>query len=249
MSEQSGVVEKLDLTPDKKGVETTHVIRYDKSVVIHEETPVRLSGIIDAPAEFYSKRKASGQFTKDNSIVTFSRSALKIVLTLRERDHFKDQIIGQLKRHKFLAGLLINSDSGYSIGGLKKAFERNRMWFKDPSDHSAMMKGLRNFSTKIETAVKEENDRQGTAKKEISMQLKEGVEAFQLSFTLFAPIFEGMEKVDIHLTTEIDFNQATKDIQLFLINDDFDLIVDQIIDQVWSDQQSIFKDLPIINID
>lgn len=221
------------------------VIRHDEPIRIYDPTIVELEGTITAPSEFYMKRQE--ECVTNECHVTFSKKKTEIKLVVREKDHFKTTVIGKLIRSPFLKGLQINSNSGYSIQGLREALKRARIHFADKPAHKALMVKLMNFTAKVETVVSEHNDREGAKGITVDGKIKSAFEPNALDFVLSVPIFEGGRKIDIPITIEMEPKGGQ--VELFLVYDELEEVIEKEIDEIFADQAEIFKDIVIIQKD
>lgn len=221
---------------------------------IYDPEKVQLDGIITAPSEYFTKRRyvaldeanlpVEVGFSRHSTHVIFNKEERKIVLTVNEHDKFATVVMGSLKFNKFLASLEINSPQSYSIAQLQKLFRFERRWFADPDKHRQLLLKLRNFTTVITVKTQQEDDRAGNKSQLFESKVSEFTKANDLGFVLSLPVFDGLEKRQIPISVEIDVVGGS--VALFLVCDELDEIIDEIVTSIFDREKEIFKDIVII---
>lgn len=221
---------------------------------IYDPEKVQLEGIITAPSEFYSKRRfmpldednvpVGVGFSRHTTHVIFNKEKRTISLHVNENDKFGSVINGSLVFNKFLDSLEINSSQSYSIVQLQKLFRFERRWFADPEKHKQLLLNLRNFTTVITMKTQQEDDRAGNKMQLFESKVSEFAKKTDLDFVLNLPVFDGLEKRAIPISVEIEAISGS--VALFLVCDELDEIIDEIVTTIFEQEKQIFKDIVII---
>jgi hypothetical protein len=235
----------VTVNPSEGSDKTLLVIQHNEAEKIYERQKINLSGIITTPSEFLKKRE--GLIDPKQGHVTFDKAGKTIVLVTEDEDFFQKTITGKLKMNPFLAKLKINSDEGYTIGDLKKLFRYQKRHFEDKAKHSTMMTQLQNYTAKVTKTVNERDNRQGDKAISIEQQIDSFGKDYNFDFDLFTEIFEGMGKQKISFKVEKEAVNGS--VLLYLVNDDWDEILDDAIEAIYSIERAIFSEFAIVNKD
>lgn len=126
---------------------------------LHEPNVINLSGTIDAPYEFITKRK--DEHNPMGVTITYNLELGKIKLVADERDHFKTTVEGELKKNPKMEAFGINVDKKYQLTDLKKLIRYNKIIFKNESEWKDLMDGLNKFQANVAQELKKEDDGKG----------------------------------------------------------------------------------------
>lgn len=184
--------------------EDVHIVWESKKspapLPLHEQEKVGLSGTIEAPYEFISKRKAD--HPSNGVTVVYNLELGKIILVADERNHFKTTIGGSLKLNPKIEALGINTDKKYNLTDFKKMVRFNKNIFKNESEHAEMIKALNEFTSKVSQELKKQDDGQGNIDERFLQTVSSNLKP---SFIAKLQIFKGHQErefpVDIILVS------------------------------------------------
>lgn len=175
---------------------------------------ISISGNINAPSEFWNKRKAhlgvidkyvsenGTNYDKALSHVIFDHSGQKITLVIDEGSQREITVNGGFVLNPIFKDLGINDpNKAYeNQQELYRALKFAGQIFKSKESHFEMLKSLQNFSGKITKTFNEFNDNKGNAGKSFEIVL-DGI--VPLDFDISTPIFSGEGKVDLRVIVEV----------------------------------------------
>jgi hypothetical protein len=142
---------------------SAHVIWETKqspvALPLHNPEIISLSGTIEAPYEFISKRKSEHEPLAVHVMYNLENGV--ILLKADERNHFKTTIKGELKMNPKMVEFGINADKKYNLTELKKKIRFSKTIFKNEAEHAELIKGLNEFTSKVSQELKKEDDGKG----------------------------------------------------------------------------------------
>jgi hypothetical protein len=181
-----------DMTSDHK------VVTYLSGTVTEAEReypePQRHSGTLDAPFEFWRKRKIRHQAHHDEtSHLLIDKSKGMITLVCDERDLKSVPaavIVGKLEFNPDLLNVKLNTGQMFDPKSLVQHLRKYRALFTDRSRCNAIAESLLNFSYQSEIEVQKLDDQRGNSLHRLETRLKKEI---NLDFQLTCPIFKGTE--------------------------------------------------------
>jgi hypothetical protein len=176
--------------------------------------PISINGNINAPSEFWKKRKEDLLKQDDLSSVNgtnyslsvcrveFDHKVQTITLIVDEGSQRQITVNGSFVVNPIFDKLNINKpESAYeSQHDLYKAIKFNGFIFKDKAQHAEILHSLKNFSAKVTKNFKDFDDLKGNSNKSIEV-LMDGLPT--LDFDIFTPIFSGEAKSELRVTVEV----------------------------------------------
>ena len=165
-----------------------------------KSTNLSVSGLINAPAEFFNK-KIYGEFAHNDMLVTYDLDSGVVVFQDNVvNDAGSSKITGKLSAFRDLDKLGINQDQKYTTQQLSDKLKMSSSLFSDRTECMKLVSSLRNFSAKIGHDMSEMNDTKGNKMNTMVQSVKTD---FDLNFVLSCQIFAGVQekkkfKVEIH---------------------------------------------------
>jgi hypothetical protein len=209
--QMSKLIEKVTV---EEGVKEL-IIREGKANDVHIPNAMTIGELtIEAVREYLSKKGIEGEEIQ-NSYVWYSTEGDKpfIQLFYAVRREKPDNIHGCLIIDNDLKKFGINSGTSLTTFDLANFIRLNRHYFESKETAMSLVKELSNFKAKVDKEIENANDNRGNAHMMIKQKVISNV---PLDFTLFLPIFKGLEKVAIKC--EIDINAA--DLSCSLVSPD-----------------------------
>lgn len=172
-----------------------------------KSTNLSVSGLINAPAEFFGKKLYPQYFIDENQVryndmlVTYDLDSGVVVFQDNVvNDAGSSKITGKLSAFRDLDRLGINQDQKYTTQQLSDKLKMSSSLFSDRTECMKLVSSLRNFSVKIGHDLTEMNDTKGN---KASNMVQAVIADFDLYFVLSCQIFAGVQekkkfKVEIH---------------------------------------------------
>ena len=186
----------------EKGIQKL-VIRKDEAKIIHEVTPVRIDGLIDAPSRFFEKRKET--FCELETHIIIDRNKMSIELIEDELNHFKTIVTGKLQLNPDFVAFGINERVTRSLEDLSSFLKMNRYWFTDKDLNAKLVSGLRSFKGKVSTAIESSSDDKANRRLLIDKVVKSDIPE---NFTIEIPVFAGQKTNKLEVEICIDERDA-----------------------------------------
>jgi len=204
---------EVNLSSSDKEFATLHILE-GKLPEPENRKPISINGNINAPSEFWQKRKEYLLKQDDLSSVNgtnyslsvcrveFDHKVQTITLVIDEGSQRQITVNGSFVVNPIFDRLNINKpDSAYeSQHDLYKAIKFNGFIFKDKTQHSEILHSLKNFSAKVTKNFKDFDDLKGNSNKSIEVFM-DGLPT--LDFDIFTPIFSGEAKSELRVTVEV----------------------------------------------
>ena len=214
---------------------------------IKEPEKINLSGVIDLPLSWLSKRVDTIDQKKANIVV--DREAMKISLNINEDDYYsKNTLSGSVQFSEVFAQFGINDERvGWNPNKLGQFLRLNRGVFQDKEECMKMVSNLKNFTANAKTEIQKHRDPSGSTADVYRSQVESNLPK---SFTIEVQIFKGTEKQLI----EVEFDHYVKDGDVFLqlvspgANEITHSYRDSCIDNVLNAMSVIAPDIPILEI-
>lgn len=217
------------------------IIREGKAAELFPPRKVELSGNIEAPGEYFTKRKNEIEPLLQKTNVVFDEEGLSILLTVNENDHHAITVSGKLEFFKEFLEFGINRNKKYTVDSLYKMLQLKRAYFKNREDHATMLDQLKKFQAKTEIEFASTNDFKGSvAFKKIEVCKTN----LTYIFTLQLPIYKGMNQYAFPV--EIYFEPNDGSIICWLVSEDLAELEIKIRDEVMAEQKKIFENVVLI---
>lgn len=177
--------------------------------------PVNISGTLDAPWEFWHKRREL--FENSECHVQFNLEEGWLLLTCEEESHYACQVKGKLVPHALFKTLGVNREEmSYFQQDLYKQIRLLKPYFVDPEQHNKLMGELRNMNAKLTTIIKNADDQKGNKRDFIERTLQIDM---CWDFQLNLPLFVGTPAKDVQI--DIVANYESGSLVLYLESIDF----------------------------
>ena len=193
-----------------EGVQTL-ILREGAAEEIEKPAIVNVTGTITAPSLFLARRE--GQLDVKKSYVVVSRKRGTITLIVDEKDPRGTKIAGELKIRSELFKLGINigvpeTVKKYGTKELATFIHMNRLFFANEEERKTLEDKLQKFNLRIETELKDQDDRKGNTLWQIATKLTHEI---PLNFTMQSEIFEGQPKESfrVDIAVEVISNGAS----------------------------------------
>jgi len=185
------------------------IVREGSALPLKEPVKVAIDGTIEAPAEYYAKRKSLVEANK--AYVLFSYVGMYIKLFVDEKDHYRTEIGGSLSMNPDLKKFGINEGKIWTKNELKQFLKMNRAFFGDVDSNMKIVTNLEKFSMSVQAQIDDHSDNRGNAKNSSEIKVDTNLE---MNFVLNLPIFTGQPKAKFMV--EICFDVRDKGINLWL---------------------------------
>lgn len=195
------------------------IVRQDKAEIIHEETPLKFTGVLDSPFVFLSQRLQMHLDKSANIVV--DRDQMTIVLTTEERSDFKNIITGGLTFHPSFVRLGINDGKFVPAKDLADRLRKNKAFFETLLEATEVISKLQSFKAQVIKTIEKSDDKRGNA-----VDLKaQAIDSINLpkNFKLKAPIFKGQPAVEFSVEIEVQ----AEDLTVTLFSEEAFTIIDQ----------------------
>lgn len=195
---------------------------------LHEETPVRLSGILDTPARWLEAR-GTGLVDGLKSYVMIDRENLTITLITEERDHFKNELVGKLTYHPAFLKFGINTETYITAAAMADKIKMNRAFFENKQVAMNLVTQLRDFKAEVERQIEKRDDKRGNY---ADVKLQTVSSNLPPSFQMILPIFKGEKAKRLEVEVYIEPENLTCTLISPEANEEMELLRDTAIDDV-----------------
>jgi hypothetical protein len=238
---------KIEIKPESGTAEI--VIRKGEAEKLIDPKPpvkINISGILNSPLEFLTKRLESGQFDILFCQLLVNREKLTLNLIINENDDYqKGYITGKLEFNSKYKEFGINTGKIWTPTELGLFIKMNRSFFADKSVAMKLTTELMNFKATvdntIERAVKESGSRTDNFSQVVNSNLPP-------SFKIQIPIFKGYpaEELEVETFAQIDGREVSFILMSPGANESLENIRDTAIDTVLDEIKTLAPSLVII---
>lgn len=229
---------KLNITTEQKEV----IIRTGDATPIEMPKSVKLTGTLDAPYEFFEKRKKTINIDNAHVEVDYQKQSIKLVID--ENMPTNKEILGTLQLFDEFKQLGINTTKTYSITSLREILKFKGAFFKSKDEYRTIIGNLVNFSAKIEKEFNNSNDFKGNAAQQTVTKMKTDI---PLNFKLNMPVLLGYPNMEFEVDVCVDATSG--DLKLWLecieLKNDLDAKIVEIIDK---QQLNFASELVVITV-
>ena len=228
---------------------TEVIIREGKAPIVLDPKPpvkVNISGTLQSPLEYLTKRDGEGQFDLNRCHVLVNREKLSIELVINDHDEYlKGSVSGNLEYNSKYKEFGINSGKVWSPTELGLFIKMNRSFFSDKTLAMKLITDLMNFKAtvdnKIERSLKESGDRTDNFSQVVNSNLP-------ASFKIVMPIFKGYasEELEVETFAQIDGREVSFILLSPGANESLENIRDTAIDDVIDKIKINFPEIVII---
>lgn len=170
----------------------------------HEETPVKLGGILENVAEWAEQRAAA--IDPKGSYLMVDRDKMKIEFITDERNHFKNELTGGLSFHPIYLLFDINGCNFITAQQLGDKIKMNRFYFENKTEAMTLNTTLRNFVAKVDKEVEQKSSSNGDRRQLRAQTVQTNLPP---SFHLVIPIFKGQKALKLQVEIEINPDDLT----------------------------------------
>lgn len=212
---------------------------------IYEESPVKLSGNIDAPLRWLQKRIS--QINPLLCYVEVNRDKLTMTLVVNERNQkFKDSITGSLSLDQAFIRVGINDDRYVTPKELSDRLRKNKAFFDTLQEATDVISKLQNFRARVGKIVDKIDDKRGNKVDHYEHAIQEINLPKEITFNI--PVFKGQPKKVIKVDVEV----KAEDLTVTLFSEDAYTVIDKTRDEAFNHQcaeiEAVLPGLPIIEI-
>lgn len=192
-----------------------YTIRTGEAAEIRYAEPIKITGVIDAPAQFL-KGKTIDEL---NTHIRISNQEGVITLYVNDTDDKSMHVVtGSLTKNKDLSEFQINSPTHrFPVDTFLRFIKTKRYFFKNKEQHGKLVANMQSWNAKIETVLVNANDQKGNSNFQIEQKVR-AVEGFVDKFDLRIPIYQGDVAMDF--TVEIGLDPKNTAVNLYLFSDE-----------------------------
>lgn len=174
--------------------------REGKAPEIHNNSPVVLTGNIDAPSRFIKGRK--DDFEKSARHCMVSKTDGTISLVINEQSVIdKYTVSGKIEISKKFKALAINAEKKYEPLELANKLKLLRSIFKSNLEHASICATLRNLKVKINAEIEKLDDRKGNTNDSIRTAVESNMPE---AITFNLPLLEGEDPVEFQVNVILE---------------------------------------------
>lgn len=201
----------LKLEGDQKEL----VIRTGDAEAIQYETPITISGVLEACSQFLKGKTIDPL----KSHLRIFQQEGRLELYINDTDpNSQHRITGSLTKNKDLKAFEINSMTHrWSVADFLRFIKQNRYFFANKEQHAKLITNMQAWSAKIETVLVQANDQKGNSNFQIEQKVR-AVDGFVDKFELNIPIYQG--DVSLKFTVEIGLDPKNTAVQIYLFSDE-----------------------------
>jgi hypothetical protein len=239
--------EKIVINP----TEGTHtlVIREGAAEKLLDPKPpvkVNISGTLDAPIEYLTKRANKEQFDINRCHVLVNREKLSIELVVNDHDEYlRGTVVGMLEFNAKFKEFGINTGKVWAPTELGLFIKMNRSFFADKSTAMALTTELMNFKATVDNKIDQKLVENGSKTDNFSSVVNSNLPP---SFKVKLQIFKGSatEEIEVETFAQID----GRDVAFTLIspgaNESLENTRDNAIDRVLEQIKATFAEIVVI---
>lgn len=177
------------------------VIREGAALPLKEPTPVRFTGIIDTPFRWLKIRVEKLDQLLCNAKVDMEQ--MEITLTLDEKDHYQDKIVGKLVEHPIFTSFGINKGRYTTPHEMAKFFKMHRSFFENTSQAMTLVHELQNFKAKVDKQIEKSDNNRGDKRLLVAQAVESNLpERFNLVIPLFKGQTSQLVEVEIYVNAD-----------------------------------------------
>ncbi len=208
---------------------------------LEPKAPIRIemTGTLEAPAEWLSKRLNTGQFEQKDCHVVVNRDFIMIQLVINESDAYRmGKITGQLQDHPKLKEFGINQDKIWEPQELGLFMKMNKTYFPSSEENMRLVSQLMNFKARVnqtlERGMSESGSRNDTFTQVVDSNLPK-------SFVVEMPLFKGYKAERVEVETFAQVNG--REVKFVLMSSGAQATLEAVRDQAIDEQISKIREL------
>lgn len=205
-----------------------------------EPNQLRLSGTINAPAEFYNKLKDLHDKNKCHVIYNIKNGTILLVVD-ENFNKVNTEVKGTMIKNPDLQELKINHNYKYGVKELMQTLKFNRLLFANQEENMKVVMQLQNFKAKVEKEITNMDDQRGNEAITKIQKLETGL---QERFVLETEIYKGTPKKRFEV--EILCQITSNDLQVWLESRELKEIEQKAAEEEIQKQLTYFSDVVCI---
>lgn len=239
----SNITQKFVIPAGPDNDERDIIIREGKAPEIYDPVNLSISGVLNTPQIWLSKKIRS--ISEISSHIIIDRENLSITLFIDENNHFSDRIKGKLELHPDFKKFKINTGEQFTNFELAELIKMNRSAFESPSVAMSLVTDLKNFKAKVDKEIEKANNDRGNVKLVVSQFVESNLPE---KFWLEVPVFKGTPKERVEVEIYIDPASLTCSMVSPHANDLVSDIRDKAIDDVIHEIEIIAPEIAILEV-
>ena len=193
-------------------------------IIRHGEAPanpalprkLEYGGRLYTPRQFLSK-KLDLYGARECTFVV-DKQADRVTFYGQEKETPADVITGALTLNPDLLAFQLNGEKRWGTKELWSFLKVRAYFFADALEHAAFVRGLADFSSRVQTAVVSKHDNEGNKMDLIERVVQENSLSGGAGFRLKLPIFQGYQ--DLVFRVDLGFEPTSTGVSIFLYSDE-----------------------------
>lgn len=232
-----------------QGVQQLEIIRRTgKALEPFDPENQRITGNIQAPFEYYSKREKASWFSRDHAVLFVDYDNMQIVYETEPIQRRGARVTGKVELCDHIEALALTSfgKTRWDQNSIVNFIKRLRPFFQNQSEALELINALKNIDIKVDTRIKKEDNQRGTKadsyKHVADTDLPEVI-------VLDTPIFKGQPEKQIVLNIEFyyEYSPSAGGLQYWFESKDYEERIDPMVRELIDHEVSNFKSkLPVI---
>lgn len=189
------------------------VIRQGDAPKVQVPKKLELSGSIQGPVEFATKRKADIDAKKTYVEYSYEKGTIKLVVG--EKDEVNTVVTGALEKTPQLQQLEVFTGSGMpkerTVTEMSRLLKFNKGLFAESDVATKMIESLAKLKIKVDQTIEKNDNERGNKKDNFEVSVTSGI---PLDFTLSVPLFKGFPNSKFKV--EVCFDVRDRSISLWL---------------------------------
>lgn len=244
MSDKEKNVKKDVQIHPREGIQEVLIRETDQAPEIRQPVKLRISGNIEAPAEFYKVRL-------EQNLVNFKKCHVEVDRWDGVIRFYQDQsdceaaiVTGRLETNPDIDKLEINSGRQFEKESLVETLKLNRHLFDDVEKNMKLVSDLKQLTMRVEQRLEKKDDHRGSRSEVLEQTADSDLDK---EFFLNIPVFRGQDP--IRFQVELNFNVRDQRISFWLSSPDLAEIIGSHKDSIISDALAPFKEGDVVIIE
>lgn len=237
--------ENTQINVDFEGDELQITHRHGEAAKVQEPQKVRISGSIEAPLEYYSKRK--DVIDQDAAHLEVKQDSGAIYLYCNPHSPIGAEITGQMKMNPLLQKMHINDFSGHTF--TEDAFilllKQTRSIFDVQGDNFNLVDKIKNIEMRVEKEIDRKDDERGSRKDYFEQVCETDLpDGFMLNTNIFVASKEGTKEELFYVELKYHYKNG---LQFWLESPDLQDIYEERLEKMIGEQILGFNDeIPVV---
>lgn len=171
-----------------------------------------------------------------------------LFINFPQNTHGKTEVTAQLIENKRLARFGINNEVWFTQKDVAKLIRNNAMLFKDTDTVRGLVKTLDELTLVIQNELTDNNDRRGNVEQHRKRVIKEKKGVLPEYITLFCPLFEGIDPIEIKLEIEVEIQSERPVYSFYCL--EMDIMLEDAKKKAFSDNMTeyMYKHFTVLNV-